>query len=113
MLPDGGVLIDTPGMRELQLADVEQGLDVLFSEITDLAINCRFDDCHHNSEPGCAIQAALNDGTLEERRWQNYLKLLREQERNSRSLAESREMFRQTGKSYKQIQNAKRKLKGQ
>ncbi len=111
-LRDGGTLIDTPGMRELQLADTEQGIDAVFAEISALAEQCRFDNCGHESEPGCAVQAALLAGELDERRWQNYQKLLREQERNARTLAESRELFRQVGKNYKQIQKAQRKLKG-
>lgn len=111
-LRDGGTLIDTPGMRELQLADTEQGIDAVFAEISELAQQCRFDNCGHDGEPGCAVQAALLGGELDERRWQNYRKLLREQERNTRTLAESREKFRQTGKIYKQIQKAQRKMKG-
>lgn len=112
LLADGGVLIDSPGMRELQVADIEHGLEEVFSEIVALAENCQFKDCGHEAEPGCAIQAALADGSLDERRWQNYSKLLREQAYNSRTLAESREFFREQGKFYKQIQNERRKRKG-
>lgn len=112
LLADGGVLIDSPGMRELQVADIEHGLEEVFSEIVALAMNCQFTDCSHNAEPGCAIQAALTDGSLDERRWQNYSKLLREQAYNSRTLAESREFFREQGKFYKQVQSAHRKHKG-
>ena len=79
VLPDGrGLLLDTPGMRELQLwADVE-ALDSTFGEITDLAAECRFADCSHDGEPGCAIQAALAAGTLDRGRWESYRKLQRE-----------------------------------
>jgi ribosome biogenesis GTPase len=79
VLPAGrGLLLDTPGMRELQLwADVE-ALDSTFSEIADLAAECRFGDCSHEREPGCAIQAALAAGTLDRGRWESYRKLQRE-----------------------------------
>jgi ribosome biogenesis GTPase len=79
VLSDGrGLLLDTPGMRELQLwADVE-ALDSTFGEIADLAAECRFADCSHDSEPGCAIQAALAAGTLDRGRWESYRKLERE-----------------------------------
>jgi ribosome biogenesis GTPase / thiamine phosphate phosphatase len=79
VLPEGrGLLLDTPGMRELQLwADVE-ALDSTFSEIAELAAECRFADCSHEREPGCAIQAALAAGTLDRARWESYRKLQRE-----------------------------------
>jgi len=109
-LADGGVMIDSPGMRELQLADVEEGLEQVFGEIAELARHCRFADCSHDDEPGCAVREALENGTLDERRWRNYTKLLREQARNSRSLADSREHFRRQGKLYKKIQSDKHRL---
>jgi len=77
-LPGGGLVLDTPGMRELQLWESSDGLGETFSEIEELAAQCRFNDCAHRTEPGCAIQAALQDGTLEQGRWANYLKLQRE-----------------------------------
>jgi ribosome biogenesis GTPase / thiamine phosphate phosphatase len=79
VLPEGrGLLLDTPGMRELQLwADVE-ALDSTFSEIAELAAECRFADCSHEREPGCAVQAALAAGTLDRGRWESYGKLQRE-----------------------------------
>jgi len=74
-LPDGGCLIDTPGMRELKLTG-EETLDAAqFADIDELARSCRFGDCAHGSEPGCAVQAALAAGTLDPSRWRNYLKL--------------------------------------
>ena len=78
LLPAGGVLLDTPGMRELQLWADEEVLDTTFSEISELAAQCRFSDCAHEQEPGCAIQKALNDGTLSRERWDSYCKLQRE-----------------------------------
>ena len=77
-LPSGGVLLDTPGMRELQLWADEEVLDTTFSEISELAAECRFTDCAHKTEPGCAIRRALNDGTLSRERWDSYCKLQRE-----------------------------------
>jgi ribosome biogenesis GTPase len=77
-LPSGAVLLDTPGMRELQLWAGEETLDTTFSEISDLAAECRFSDCSHEREPGCAIQRALSDGTLSPERWTSYSKLQRE-----------------------------------
>ena len=75
MLPSGGCLIDTPGMRELKLTG-EEALDQgQFADIEALAQECRFGDCSHGSEPGCAVRAALEDGRLDPERWQNYLKL--------------------------------------
>lgn len=77
-LPDGGVLIDTPGLRGVGLWDAESGVSQVFSEIEQLAADCRFQDCSHESEPGCAVLAALEDGTLPHRRLDSYRKLLRE-----------------------------------
>ena len=77
-LPSGAVLLDTPGMRELQLWADEQVLDTTFSEISELAAECRFSDCAHESEPECAIRRALNDGTLSRERWDSFCKLQRE-----------------------------------
>lgn len=77
-LPSGGCLIDTPGMRELKLTGDEQ-LD-LFADIEALAAQCRFSDCRHGQEPGCAVRAAIEAGTLARERWENYLKLKAERE---------------------------------
>ena len=80
VLPGGGILIDTPGLRELQLWDADDGLDRAFADIAELVTECRFSDCAHRTEPGCAVRAALADGSLPEDRWQSYLKLQRELE---------------------------------
>lgn len=74
-LPGGGCLIDTPGMRELKLTGEEELDAVQFADIDELAQGCRFGDCAHGSEPGCAVQAALAEGTLDASRWRNYQKL--------------------------------------
>ncbi len=77
-LPGGALLVDTPGMRELGLWADDEGLDKTFDEIDDLASRCRFPDCDHEHEPGCAVRAAVEDGILDRRRWESYLKLRRE-----------------------------------
>jgi ribosome biogenesis GTPase / thiamine phosphate phosphatase len=77
MLPGAGLLLDTPGMRELQLID-DEGIGAVFSDIEKLASNCRYRDCHHKSEPGCAVIEAVADGTLSAERFEHYHKLERE-----------------------------------
>ncbi|WP_256214049.1 ribosome small subunit-dependent GTPase A [Arthrobacter sp. ov118] len=77
-LPGGAVLMDTPGVRGFGIFDAEDGMEEVFGDLEELFGKCRFSDCAHNREPGCAVQAALADGALEERRWASYLKLQRE-----------------------------------
>ncbi len=79
----GGWVIDTPGMRTLQVGEVAAGLDVLFAEIVDLAPDCRFADCTHDHEPGCAVQAAVAAGTLDPARLERWRKLVEENRANS------------------------------
>ncbi len=109
LLPSGGILMDTPGMREIQLADCEAGVSETFADVEALADNCRFNDCQHQTEPGCAVQAAIEDGSLELRRFTNYKKLLREQAHNGASLAEQRAQNKQFGKMVRSIVDGKRK----
>jgi ribosome biogenesis GTPase len=78
LLPTGGLVLDTPGMRELGLWDSDAGLSATFADIEALAGRCRFHDCAHESEPGCAIHAALQDGELDPDRWRSFQKLQRE-----------------------------------
>lgn len=78
VLPSGALLIDTPGMRELGLADADSGMSATFADIDELAESCRFGDCEHESEPGCAIQAALARGELDAARFASYGRLQRE-----------------------------------
>lgn len=77
-LPGGGIIMDNPGMREIQLITEMKISDDVFQEIEELAENCRFKDCQHISEPGCAVIAAIEDGTLDEKRYESYLKMHRE-----------------------------------
>ncbi|MFB7812704.1 ribosome small subunit-dependent GTPase A [Paenibacillus chitinolyticus] len=78
LLPGGGVLIDTPGMRELQLWEADSGLSQSFDDVETLAASCRFPDCRHSSEPGCAVRGAIEDGTLDQARYDSYVKLQKE-----------------------------------
>lgn len=78
MLENGTMIIDTPGMRELGMWGISDGLDSTFSEIDELSTNCKFKDCSHKSEPGCAIRDALKSGELSSERWDNYIKLKKE-----------------------------------
>jgi len=105
VMPTGGVLLDTPGIRELKIADCEEGINAAFSDISELATQCRFSDCSHQSEPGCAVQKALAAGSIDERRLTNFFKLLREQQRNGATLAESRSADKNLTKFYKRTQH--------
>ena len=76
LLPDnGGLLVDNPGMREVHLWLADQGLEDAFPDIAELAAACRFSDCRHDTEPGCAVRAALEDGRLDAGRWRSYTEL--------------------------------------
>ncbi len=102
-LPSGGWLIDTPGMRELQLVDVAGALDDVFAEIAEIAARCRFADCTHDAEPGCAVLGAIETGELDTERLRRYRKLLAEDRRNTETLAERRSRDRSLGKFYKSV----------
>ncbi len=102
-LPGGAWLLDTPGMRELQLADVRSGLNDVFAEISELARDCRFADCQHNSEPGCAVRRAVTKGLVDEGRISRWRKLRREDAHNSASVAERRARDRSLGRYYKSV----------
>ena len=106
-LPAGGWLLDTPGMRELQLVDVAAGIDDVFADVSAIAGACKFADCQHETEPGCAVLAAIEDGRLEAERLRRYRKLAAEDAFNSETLAERRERSRATGKLIRAIQREK------
>jgi ribosome biogenesis GTPase len=110
-LPGGGLLLDSPGMRELQIVDSEEGIKATFSDIAYLAERCRFKNCQHKTEPGCAVIQAVNEGKLEQRRLDNYHKLLSEQIRNNESLAERRGKERALGRFYNNALKSSRKFK--
>lgn len=113
VLPSGGVLIDTPGLRGVGLWDAETGVGQVFSEIEALAERCRFHDCAHEAEPGCAVLAALSDGSLPERRMDSYRKLLRENQRivaktDARVRSEIRRDWKRKGAEGRAAMDAKR-----
>ncbi|MFE5599778.1 ribosome small subunit-dependent GTPase A [Streptomyces coelicoflavus] len=112
-LPGGGVLIDTPGLRGVGLWDAGSGVDQVFAEIAELAEECRFHDCAHESEPGCAVLAAIDSGALPERRLESYRKLMRENQRivaktDARMRAEIRKEWKRRGAIGKAAAEAKR-----
>lgn len=111
-LSEGGLILDTPGMREIQLADCKEGIATTFADIEHYAEQCRFSDCMHHCEPGCAVQQAVQSGELDQRRLNNYLKLLREEALNSASLSQRRADDKALGKFYKQTLSEAQKLKG-
>lgn len=113
VLPGGGVLIDTPGLRGVGLWDAGTGVGQVFSEIEELGADCRFQDCAHTAEPGCAVLAALEDGTLPERRLDSYRKLMRENQRivaktDARVRADLRREWKLRGAQGKAALEAKR-----
>jgi len=113
VLPGGGVLIDTPGLRGVGLWDAETGVGQVFSEIEELAASCRFHDCAHVGEPGCAVLAAVDSGELPERRLDSYRKLLRENQRivaktDARVRAEIRRDWKRKGAEGRAAMEAKR-----
>ena len=93
----------------MQLADCEQGVAYLFDDVLKIAEQCRYRNCSHQGDVGCALEAAVETGELEQRRLTNYLKLQSEQSRNSASLAERREKDRKLGKFYKSVISEKQK----
>lgn len=111
LMPSGGMLLDTPGMRELQLSDCQQGVAETFADITELAELCQFSDCQHQREPGCAVQAAIEAGELEPRRLVNYGKLMREQAHNGATLAEKRAKDRDLGRYIRVVHAESRQRK--
>ncbi|BCJ95850.1 putative ribosome biogenesis GTPase RsgA [Anaerocolumna cellulosilytica] len=86
-LENGVLLIDTPGMRELGIWDAEEGISETFADIEDLTSSCRFHNCRHQEEPGCAVKEAIQNGSLTNERWSSYLKLLKEARRSARKAA--------------------------
>ncbi|KNX42956.1 putative ribosome biogenesis GTPase RsgA [Roseovarius tolerans] len=105
--PGGCLVLDTPGMRELQLTDAAEGIADVFEDIKALAADCRFTDCQHETEPGCAVRTAMEDGSLDPARITRWRKLQAEDAFNSASLAERREKDRAFGKLVRSAMKAK------
>jgi ribosome biogenesis GTPase len=111
-LPGGAWLLDTPGMRELQLIDVKQGLQDVFEEISALAESCRFSDCSHTNEPGCQVQRAVADGKIDTYRLERWRKLAREEALNSATIAERRARDKAFGRMTRIIMKDKKDKRG-
>jgi len=109
LLPGGAMLLDSPGLRELQLSDCEEGVAALFDEIETAARDCRFNDCRHQGETGCAVAQAAERGELDPRRLENYLKLRAEQERTEETLVEKRRRDKNFGRLCRRVQAQKRR----
>lgn len=112
LIPTGGILIDTPGMREFQLWDAGDGLDETFDEIKELSAQCRFRDCRHESEPGCAVHKAVSNGTLDPDRILNYRKLQRElafleRKQNPEAMAELRSLWKRRARAVRRHYKSK------
>jgi ribosome biogenesis GTPase len=109
LLAGGTLILDSPGMRELGMANSAPSIRDMFEDIEALMLTCRFSDCAHQHEPGCAIQAAIADESLDSRRYSNYRKLAEEEARNTRTLAENRREKRRDSKRYKNAKDGKKK----
>ncbi len=109
VLVNGALLVDTPGMRELGMMGVEAGIEDSFADIHELTHDCRFNDCTHTTETGCAILAAVQAGTLEEERYRSYLKLLKESAFHQMSYVERRRKEKQFGRMVKSVMKHVRK----
>jgi ribosome biogenesis GTPase len=108
VLNQGSMLIDTPGMRELGLLGVSEGVNQGFHEILRLSLDCRYPNCSHTQEPGCAVRAAVTSGVLNEDRYSSYLKLKKESEYHELSYLEKRKKDRAFGRF---IKSAKKQMK--
>jgi ribosome biogenesis GTPase len=111
-LPGGAFLIDTPGIRSLEIAGADEGVDTAFEDIAELAAACRFSDCRHRSEPGCAVRAAIDDGRLSRDRFASHVKLERElahaeRKTDARADAEYRKRWRNVNKQVSRHMRAK------
>jgi len=98
VLENGGIIIDTPGMKELGVTENTEGIIATFQEIADIALNCKFPDCKHINETGCAVIDSLNKGTIDKDSYDNYQKILKEQERFQTTVFERRKKDKAFGK---------------
>ena len=90
VLENGGILIDNPGMREVGMADAADGLEITFDTIIELSQKCKFNNCTHATEVGCAVIAAIDSGEIDERAYENYQKIEREKDHFESTVAEKR-----------------------
>ncbi len=111
-MTNGGWLIDMPGIRALRLQDAREGIDALFDDIAELAASCHFADCSHDTEPGCAIQAAIADDRLDPARLERWQKLRSEDARHSETIAEARKREKTFGKMIREVDRSMKGRKG-
>lgn len=109
VMENGGVLIDNPGMREVGIIDTEQGLEITFDIILRMAENCKFSDCTHTSETGCRITDALNAGEIDQKSFDNYIKMQRERAHFDATVAERRRKDKEFGKMVKNFKKGKKR----
>ncbi|GET22264.1 ribosome small subunit-dependent GTPase A [Prolixibacter denitrificans] len=112
ILENGGILIDNPGMREVGIADTTSGLETTFDDIMDLAQQCRFKDCTHTTEAGCAVLTAVEKGEIDQSAYENYMKMEREKNHFESTVAERRKKDKQFGKIVKDYKKKDMKNKG-
>jgi ribosome biogenesis GTPase len=103
IIPGNCVVLDTPGMRELQLTDVASGIQDVFADLHEVSQRCRFNDCQHDSEPGCAIREAMENGDIDEARVGRWRKLMAEEAFNSASLAQRKSKDRSLGRIIRKV----------
>jgi ribosome biogenesis GTPase len=111
VLENGGLLIDNPGMREVGIGDVEKGLEITFDKISELSLNCKYKDCQHLNEVGCAVINAVEQGIIEQSSYENYLKLEREKKHFEMDIVEKRQKDKEFCKMVKQFKKDKNKKK--
>ena len=111
-LPSGALILDTPGMRELGLLEADEGLSTTFEDVEAIAGSCRFSDCHHGAEPGCAVRAALESGELDPCRWKSFVKLQKElRYQQHKDSPDARQAYLRRWKPIIKAQRARTKLK--
>lgn len=114
LLPEGGLILDTPGMRSLSLWEADEGMEVMFGDVEELVKLCRFHDCRHQNEPGCAVREALATGKLEMRRWESWLKLQKELAfLEAKKEGKQRQQEKQWGRQIAKFQKQAGKYKGE
>lgn len=108
LLPNGSLVIDSPGMRELGMAQAESGIEAVFDQISELTGECKYGDCTHTSEPGCAVLAGIEEGIISEDAYESYLKLRREEAHFSEKEAEKRQKDKRFSKMVKEFYKIKK-----
>lgn len=111
VLENGGLLIDNPGMRELGVTDSKEGIEITFNELYEIAQDCKFKDCKHINETGCAVLEAVETGILSNEIYENYLKLNKEQEFFEMDSLQKRKRDKNFGKMLKQVKKDIKKYK--